>query len=232
MGDSLTVLHSVGDLYATKRLRRTKDGKIQNRSYGNAKNFRVRIITVADFPALCAELGELVREPSAFVIRGAPLPGINLNHTRRLVHRDRKTGDEATLAAASHHWFAIDLDHIAAGPLVDPATDPADAVEFLVGLLPGELADASCWWQFTSSQGLPGYEGLISARLWFWSETPLTDAELTRWAKAVNRTAHLIDPCLYRGVQAHYIAAPIFEGWTDPLPQRSGCATVLRIRSA
>lgn len=99
MGDSLTVLYSIGERYATKRLRLTKDGKVRKRPYDEAKHFRVSIIVIAYFAALCPALERLTREPFAFVIRGAPLPGINFRHTRRLVHRDRKTGAEPTFAA-------------------------------------------------------------------------------------------------------------------------------------
>ena len=48
--------------------------------------------------------------------------------------------------------------------------------------------------------------------------------ELTRWAMAVNQTLghKLIDPALYRAVQAHYVAKPIFYNLKDPLPTRCG----------
>ena len=115
------------------------------------------------------------------------------------------------------------MDHIAAPPLTDPVTDPKGCIEYLIGKLPPELHDASFWWQFTSSQSLPGSEDTLSARLWGWSTVPLTDAELTRWAAAANRDGKVIDPVLYRAVQPHYIASPIFEGgMTDPLPRRYG----------
>jgi hypothetical protein len=70
---------------------------------------------------------------------------------------------------------------------------------------------------------LPGHEGTLSARLWYRAEEPLTDAELTRWAAHVNRNGRLIDPALFRPVQATYIASPVFEeSLPDPLPCRCG----------
>jgi putative DNA primase/helicase len=221
-GDTLTVLTSSG-IYATKRIRRTKAGEIKNRSYGNAAHFRVEITPVDDFAGLCTVLTELAGHSYSFVIRGTPLPHTNLAHTRRLLHPDRKTKEPATFEAAPRHWFASDIDHLAAPPLTDPVTDPDGCIEYLIGKLPPELHDASFWWQFTSSQSLPGSEDTLSARLWTWSKVPLTDAELTRWAVAANRNGKVIDPSLYRAVQAHYIASPIFEGgMTDSLPRRYG----------
>jgi hypothetical protein len=135
-----------------------------------------------------------------------------------LLHRDPKTGDEPTFSAAPRRWFALDFDHIQAPALTDAATDPEAAIEHLIGLLPPEFHDASCFWQFTASQSLPDHEGTLSARLWYWAEEPLTDADLTRWAAHVNRSGRLIDPALFRPVQATYIASPIFDkSFPDPL---------------
>jgi hypothetical protein len=106
---------------------------------------------------------------------------------------------------------------------IDPVADPEGAIEYLIGLLPPELQDASCWWQFTCSQSLPGCEDTLSARLWFWLREPLDDAALTRWAHCANKTGKLIDPSIYRAVQPHYVADPVFEeGMRDPLPRRHG----------
>jgi hypothetical protein len=222
-GDTLTILHSVSRKYATKQLRLTKSGKVENRSYGNEKFFRVESRPVADFAEYSAALTALTKEIFAFIIRGSPLANINRTHARRLLHRDPKTGDEPTFSAAPRRWFALDFDHIQAPALTDAATDPEAAIQHLIGLLPPEFHDASCFWQFTASQSLPDYEGTLSARLWYWSEEPLSDAELTRWAAHVNRDGKLIDPVLFRPVQATYIASPVFEeSLPDPLPRRCG----------
>jgi hypothetical protein len=212
--DGLTVLHSVDGKYATKRIvRYPKTGKIDNHGYDKAFWFKVETVAAGNFAGLAATLYRLALLPYAFVIRGAPLPGINLHYTKR---RFRPHGGEpATFGAAMRYWLAIDMDHVEA-PLTDPAADPEGAVEHLIGLLPAELRDGSCWWQFTSSQSLHG-NGLLSARLWFWNEVPLADADLKRWA-----IRGLVDPSLYQPTQPHYIAAPLFDGMADPLPRRCG----------
>ncbi len=221
--DNLTVLHSVNRRHATKRITRNpKTGEIKNRSYDREHHFRVEIVPVGNFADLCTALTRFTEQPFAFVIRGEPAPGINPNYTRRLLHPDHKSGDPATFTAAPRHWFAVDMDHIAAPVTIDPVTDPDGAIDHLIGLLPPELADASCWWQWTSSQSLPGREDTLSARLWYRSVEPLGDADLKRWAATANGSVKLIDIALYSPVQAHYIARPVFDGMTDPLPRRYG----------
>jgi hypothetical protein len=114
------------------------------------------------------------------------------------------------------------MDGIDQGLAEDPAVDPEDAVEHLIGLLPDEFAEASCWWQFSSSQGFE--PGELSARLWFILDRAVADEDLRRWANTVNQAAgrKLVDPALYNPTQPHYIAAPILEGIDDPLRRRSG----------
>jgi hypothetical protein len=222
--NALTVLITDGGL-ATKQVRRQpRTGRLIVTPYGRAKHFRVREHPVDDIVSLADTLDRLTTARLAFCIRGAPLPGINRDRCRRLRYPDPETGDAATFTDADRRWFAIDLDKLARPVTIDAAVDPIGAIEYLIGLLPPELHDASCWWQWTSSQGLPGTEETLSARLWFWSVDPMGDAELTRWARSANQRAgyRLIDPVLFRAVQPHYIAAPIFDGMPDPLSARHG----------
>jgi hypothetical protein len=221
----MTVLESLSNLLMTKRIRRhPRTGLVIKSNYANEKLFRVRTIRLGGFAELASCLGRLCRQHHAFVVRGEPLPGTDREKTRRLVHDDPETGDCATFAPTPRHWFAVDIDKVTAPSLTDVAGDPDDAIDYLIGLLPPELRDASCWWQFTTSQGLPGGEDALNARLWFWSRVPLDDAGLVRWAAAANKAAgrKLIDPVLYRPVQPHYVASPIFEGMSDPVPRRCG----------
>jgi hypothetical protein len=222
--DHLTVLTTDGGL-ATKQIRlHHKTGKLIVTGYGKAYWFKVCEWPVDGIAALAAQLERLTRAPLAFVIRGAPLPGIDRARCRRLRHPDPQSGDAATFTDADRHWFAIDIDKIARPVTIDPVGDPDGAIEYLIGLLPPELHDASCWWQWTSSQGLPGTEETLSARLWFWSVDSMSDAELTRWCRSANQRVgyRLIDQSLFRAVQPHFCAAPIFSGMRDPLPVRHG----------
>jgi hypothetical protein len=221
----LTVLFSVSNLYATKRIRcDRKTGKIIKTPYGCETHFQVKQVGLSGFDHLCKCLDTLTQRPFAFVIRGAPLPGIDLNNTRRVNHENPETGYPAAFVEAERNWFAVDLDKVKKPVAIDPVDDPDGAIEYLIGLLPPELHDASCWWQFTCSQSLPGCEDTLSARLWFWLLDPLDNASLVRWANAANKIrGKLIDPSIYCVVQPHYVANPIFEGgMRDPLPRRHG----------
>ena len=220
----ITVLYSVNKLM-TKRVRRNrKSGKLITSSYGREKFFRVRTVRLGGFSALAALLARLTGERYAFVVRGEPLAETNRGKARRLLYDDPETGDRATFGEAARHWFAVDLDKIPAPASTDPVNDPHGTIDYLIGLLPPELHDASCWWQFTTSQGLPKTESTLSARLWFWSQTPVDDAGLTRWAIAANTAAgrRIADRTLYSAVQPHYVANPLFDGLVDPLPLRCG----------
>jgi hypothetical protein len=219
----ITILHSINRLLATKRIRRDhKTGKVIKTPYGRETHFRVKQVDLNGFDQLCRCLDTLTGRPSAFVIRGEPLSDTDLNKTRRLLHPDPKTGEAATFTEAPRNWFAIDLDKIKRPVAIDPVIDPEGAIEHLIGLLPPEIHDASCWWQFTCSQNLPDCEDTLSARLWFWLIEPLGDAALTRWADCANTGGRLVDRSIYRVVQPHYVANPIFDGMRDPLPRRHG----------
>jgi hypothetical protein len=227
IGDSITVLHSVHKKHAAKQFtfipgKKGNPDKIQNKSYGKESHFRVEQIPVIDFAELNAALERLDADPFAFIIRDEPLPHTNLNHTRRWA---RPHGNEpATFAPTPRQWLPIDLDHIAAPALTDVVTDPEAAIEYLIGLLPKELHDVTCRWQLTSSQGLPGSEHLLSARLYYWLSEAQNNDALKRWAAAANTSAGFkaIDPVLYHPIQAIYTAAPLFRNMPDPLPRRGG----------
>lgn len=221
----LVALHSFNGLLATKRIRLNhKTGKLVKTDYGRESHFAVKEVDLSGFGHLCKCLDVLTQRRTAFVVRGEPLPGIDRQKTRRLFHPDPETGECATFAEAPRHWFAVDIDKVRKPAAIDPIADPEGAIEHLIGLLPPELHDAWCWWQFTCSQSLPGCGDTLSARLWFWLYEPQDDAALTRWARFANKAlgSKLIDDSIYRPVQPHYTADPIFEGMPDPLPRRHG----------
>ena len=218
--DTLTVLTSASGKYATKQFRRDAEGGIQNRSYGSETFFAVEVVPVDGIAGLARALNQIATQPFSFVIRGEPLPHTDRSRTRRLLHA--RGGEPATFREQPRHFFVIDIDHIACPAGIDPSTDPEGAVEHAAALLPAEFAAATFFWQFSSSQSVFSNKEL-SLHLWFWNRVPLSDATLTRWAISVNAAAgrKLVDPALYRAVQAHYVAAPIFgKGIDDPLPRR------------
>jgi Family of unknown function (DUF5906) len=139
------------------------------------------------------------------------------------LHADKKTGDQATFGEQPRHALIVDVDHIPCPAAIDPRSDPDGAIEYVIGLLPPDLQDATAWWQFSSSQSVTSSDTL-SVHLWFWSAEPLGNAELKRWGALVNKVAgyKLVDTSLYSAVQPHYVAMPIFKGIENPLPRRCG----------
>ena len=219
--DVLTVLRALGNKVATKRIYRTKTGDVKVLGYDRAYEFCVTARPINCFADLVGVLSELRCDPFAFVIRGAPRPDINWRCTKR---RLRPRGSEpATFDPAARRVLPVDIDHLAAPAATDPAIDPGGAVEYVIGKLPTELHDAECYYQFTSSQSLPGHEDALSLRLWFWLAIAYSDEELKRWAAVANAAERIIDPAIYNAIQPIYTATPIFEaGLIDPLPRRAG----------
>jgi hypothetical protein len=220
---AMQILHSLNRLLMTKEIRRhRKTGKIIKSNYGNEKHFSVQTVELAGFDEMATRLTALTSQNHAFVIRGEPLPGTNRDRCRRLIYPDG--ADDATFADAVRCWFAVDMDKIPCPDHVDIVDDPDGAIDFLVRCLPPETHEVACWWQFTTSQGLPGHDGKLSARLWFLNAFPLDCAALKRWAFAANKAAggKTVDPALYNAVQPHYTARPIFVDMPDPVPWRYG----------
>jgi hypothetical protein len=203
----------------TKRWVRQPDGSIEVEEYPKGATFFLPIpVLLANLEDLSRLLSGLEPEQNSFVIRGALQPQF-----QRGVHVPRrKNPPHAAFDEVPRHPFMLDLDKIPCG--LNPAQNPLSAVEFARQLLPAELRDASFHWQFGASQNRPDRPGLLSLRLWFWSDRPVGEAELKAWGDAVNegREPRLIDTALFQTVQPHYTARPIFEGCSDPLVQRSG----------
>jgi hypothetical protein len=112
----------------------------------------------------------------------------------------------------------FDFDKVAVPSSIDSLSDPEGAAAHLAGQLPQQFQDASYHWQLSSSAGM-GNGSTLSGHIWFWFSRCVTEAELSYWAEE-NQLP--IDVSIFRTVQPHYTAAPIFVGMRDPLPRRSG----------
>lgn len=222
--DTLQILVCIGSGRAAKQITLDQNGMPKTSGYNAGKRFKPYHALVASFDDLATVLDSLAPLPQCFIIRGTghdDLAAQIYNVADATVER-RKNGPGATFKLAARRFLAIDLDAISAPAGTDPITDPEDAVEYLIGLLPPEFHDARCWWQWTASQGFK--PDTLNARLWFWLPYPIGDKELRRWAEYINAEAgfRLIDPTLFDPVQPHYTAGPIFVGMKDPLPRRTG----------
>jgi RecA-family ATPase len=218
-----SVLTSINGRLMAKRHR--LDGeRVVTTPYDLAKHFSINVARLGNFEEMVALLGHLTTQSHAIIIRGEPLPETNRAKCRRLYYPDAETGEASTFMDVARRWFAVDMDHVPRPDQIDRSANPDAAITYLLSLLPVELRTGSCWWQWTSSQGLPGHEDALSARLWFLNRDPLDQLALKRWAHAVNKAAgsKLIDPCLYGPIQPHYLASPVFDGMPDPVPWRHG----------
>jgi hypothetical protein len=231
----VTVITAKGKLLLTKRIYIERHGHIDERGKlkvqptDTAKYFRYQTVRIRNLGVLARLLRRLEGMPQSCIIRGELLPGVDPKSARRLLHPDPKSGDPATVRAVVRQWIMLDMDAIKWPPGIDPADDPDAAIEYLISLLPEEFHYASCYWQWSSRQGVKNERGHLikpglSAHLWFWLDRPIPDDELKHWAETINAAAgyQLVDPALFSPVQEHYTAAPIFEEVTDPLPYRSG----------
>ena len=222
--DNLQILICTGSGRAAKQFILDEAGTPTLIPYRAGKRFMPRIVSVNSFDDMATALENLAFRPDCFVIRGTLRDDVEANigdDVYATVMR-RAKGPSDPFRPVNRRWIAIDFDAIPAPTGTDPVTDPDDAVEYLIGLLPPEFHDAWCFWQWTASQGLK--PDTLNARIWFWLDRPMSDLELKRWAEHVNSDVgfRLIDPALFQPVQPHYTADPIFDGVTDPLPRRTG----------
>src|SRR6266566_4422122 len=172
--DFIVTLDTHGPL-ATKRHMWNGD-RWQTESYGRAATFTIERYLLGDIRDLANGLSgaAITCAPRRFVVRGDMIPDAGIDYTAAPRRLHARANEPATLRAAAHHWIALDIDGLACPEHIDPTEEPDQAVEYSVEQLPAEFHSATCFWQFTASQGIkPG----LSLRLWFWSDRKLTDDE-------------------------------------------------------
>lgn len=233
--DALTILRAHNGRRLTKTFSVATNGQVHKADYDSATWFAVEARPVGSIHELHRELLQLEADPHACVIRGAPLPGINLACTRRT-----KSGTAPAFFEVPRQWVMLDVDGLAL-PSASLLHDPEDVARRLLDLLAEaapELQGVSAICQFSSSAGLsdlaeaeaaaglpPRWGGVvragISMHVWFWLQTACSEAELKRWRDGVLSRGLTLDPATLRTVQPHYVAAPLFgDPLRDPLAGR------------
>ena len=227
--DTITLWRATEGKLATKSFHLDGAGTVIKGKHKSGWLGSVAEVAVSNIRDLAAVIERVATDPRTLVLRGALKKDINLRAKLFNRRKHDKTLNDGTVIRAAFEerprwWMMIDCDEIQPPVGIDPAVDPDAAIEFLVGRLPDELREATCFWQWSSSQNLdPEKAGTLNAHLFFWLDRPLGEAELKRWAKAVNtNTPDLIDPCTLQTVQEHFIADPVLEGLVAPLPRRCG----------
>ena len=209
--DTVTVLTMKGQLVATKRFARI-DGKTVVDSYSNAKHFywrSERVTGIRDIHRLLQGLSSRLQDS---IVRGIPREGAGREILRR------SNGPDAAIGPASpgHLWVAFDFDAFKTGLLVDDPSrlDILDLARRARDTLPEGFRTASCVMRLSASCGVDGWSE-ASFHLWFWLSRPVCDKSIGEWAKSAG-----MDASFYSPVQHHYTASPVFDGISDPVPER------------
>jgi len=202
--DTLTLLETLGPLL-TKTF--CSDGSVI--PYGDAASFKVKTADVTGWPDLIKLLQSLHDKPKRCLIRGK-LTGTEPGNKPGTFARTNANFSEQPL-----HWFMVDVDGFE--PDFALPTDPAAVIEFIEAVLPPCFHKASYYWHMSSSAG---QSPKLKCHIHFISKTPYTSAQMGAWAKQVGKQ---VDAAVYRRVQVHYTADPIYEeGREDPVKVRAG----------
>lgn len=189
-------------------------------SYDEVKHFEWEQREIEGIRELATLLDELAGDPKACVIRAEPIEGIP-QRVRRLLHHDKKA-DEGPFWERhpdGHRWVILDLDQVPVPP-IDVATGPSEAaVRWVINrCLPAPFRRATCHYTWSASAGVKPWTDGPRLHLAFWLSGQVCEEALDAWATANG----FIDVSMLRPVQVHYTAAPLFEGASDPIAERSG----------
>jgi hypothetical protein len=214
--DAFTILKSTTGL-ASKRIVAGPQGTPTVIDFNAGALFSIFEAPVSNIIGLSAMLKVVEAQRDCLVIRGAPRVDLDVSRTQRRL----KTNFQSP--PSGRRWIFIDFDKVPLPPGLSLQQDIGGVCEHLVRLLPVEFHATSYHWQLSSSAGITD-PSVVSLHLWFWLDRPIPDAPLKAWAEHWNAEAgmKLIDPALFNDVQAHYTAAPIFDGLSDPFSVRSG----------
>lgn len=189
------------------------DGGIKD--YDGGMFFSVSEVKISDIIGFHKFLNKYRSNPKVCLVRGKFI-GNDKTNTRR---DSSGASGEITFEDQPLHLLCIDIDKYTPS-FSDPVLEPEQAIdEFLAEFMPSEFQQASYVWQLSSSAGHTKNVGILKAHVWFWSETAYTSGQLSSWASKHDH----VDSSLFRVVQPHYIADPVFsDGAVDPVPLRVG----------
>ena len=238
---SITILTATSP--QTKVFKIAADNSIDKEGYQGASTYHLHERQVRDIYGLHDLLDNLESHEKKTVIRGKS--NGNQDQYGRVLRRSiPRDGEPAYFREKAHRWVMLDVDNIKCPLHLNPAEDPVSAIKFLIGLLPGPFQNATCHWQFSSSQNVTKQLGdsrpmVLRAHIWFWLSRLVSSQELKVYFVPFNEklVSYLapdtkftrytpIDTSVFNSVQPNYTATPIFKGeLVDPLDKRSGLLT-------
>lgn len=184
------------------------------------KHWRFQSVTVDGLHGLGYKLLELADQRKSAIIRGAPVPGLDLTKPhRRLLYADAES--PATLVPCARRWIALDIDGARVPSGMGDAHYMRTAADYIrQKLLPPEWRDVDMMVSATSSTGRKG-DDRAHLRMWAVLSEPATDEALNAYAAAVAfaKPDLKLDPALFNPVQIHFTCR-MFDGVPDPVERR------------
>jgi len=214
--ETITILHAL----AGSACKRFIAGE-SPRPYNVGRDFTAETLEVNDLKRFSEVLAAVENDPTAFLIRGGPKPGISASQPTRRSY----LGEDAAFVACSRRLFCVDIDNVIGPDGVDPCS--IAAVDHVISLLPPEFHDSDVAVQFSNSAGTLDAGRKIKVHLWYWGDREYSDLELRRWAKATG----VADPALYNPVQPHFLARPQFVNLADPFEGKSRTVFVKKAKA-
>lgn len=213
--DTVTVLHSVDD--PPRLLAKTNaiatDGKWETRRTPHPYHFGYRDVPVSGIRELSSLLLSLAGDPYRCVIRGdRPSPWCDTDPS---VRRNKQTFCEVP-----RRWVLLDVEKYPVPAGLELVRDVREIAALFVAQLPAEFHGVSHHVHLSGSAGKNPAE--FRAHFWFWLAKPIGEAALERCLgkNTEGNPSNYIDPAVFRTVQVHITADPIFESGRDPFAGR------------
>lgn len=204
--DFITVLECEPDKRATKLFR--DDPRAKPHDYDAGEIFRATEVPLKGLADLLEVLETVRGNAHAFAIAGRLKPDVPITDgwTEWVNRRKHDRGEHpGPFESASHRWLCLDFD-----------TTEATTLDDLRASLPEGMRDAECVW--LPSANAHRFDTL-RGKLWVWLDRAIGESEAKALCKLMGADASVM-----QAVQPIFIADPIFEGCSDPLPSRAPVA--------
>lgn len=240
--NAVTIIRPTDGSFVGKHVSHGPNGKLRKIAYAGSKAewWMGREVPVGDIWDLHEVLQDLRGKPDHCVIRGAPLPGVDLSRAhKRRTKVSRKDTHPPAYRDVGRRWMGIDIDDFSYDPTeFDPYGEPEEFFEYMCRQISPDLEDVTVVYQFSTSAGI-AQEGekhnVAKVHLWFWLDRPYTSSEIKRWADGVNdmaqerfpakpgeKTVQLIDTTPLHPVGILYTSDPHLECVSTSVVRRVG----------
>lgn len=209
-----------------------EQGELKTSGYGTAYLCFAERIKVSNIRELGRLIESIENSRRRCVIRGdfddeAEQPLRRIMYKKE--EKDESTGEqitiEPTITPAPRRWAMIDLDNLQAPDGYRDGPHGIEVVRYARETLGGWLKDVTCYYQFSNSAGVRGWDK-VKLHLWFWMDRHVSDDLMRLWARRKKRAGlRLVDTSVFSANQPNYTANPFFdEGVQDPFKghKRSG----------